>query len=175
MNQILTFLLRHGYTVVFAFVLAEQIGLPVPSTPILLAMGALAGLGRLSFVGAMALGVAASLLADTLWYWLGRKRGYCDLSSESGGKIIFTNNIAWENSTKTTKKIRECPTPRQSKGHGYPAIHLDFFGSICLTPTIQSEFLPHFSGLLISRKQDRAGMEIRIFLPLPAANYGGIR
>ena len=45
MNQILIFLLRHGYSVVFVFVLAEQIGLPVPSTPILLAMGALAGLG----------------------------------------------------------------------------------------------------------------------------------
>jgi len=66
MNHFLTFLLQHGYSVVFAFVLAEQIGLPVPSTPILLAMGALAGLGRLSFVTALALGVAASLLADTL-------------------------------------------------------------------------------------------------------------
>src|SRR5579864_3153952 len=99
MNQFLTFLLRHGYSVVFAFVLAEQIGLPVPSTPILLAMGALAGLGRLSFVGALALGVAASLLADTLWYWLGRKRGYpvlnllCRIALEPDSCVRKTENV----------------------------------------------------------------------------------
>jgi len=99
MNQLLTFLLRHGYSVVFAFVLAEQIGLPVPSTPILLAMGALAGLGRLSFVGALALGVAASLLADTLWYWMGRTRGYavlnllCKIALEPDSCVRKTENV----------------------------------------------------------------------------------
>ena len=46
MHHFVDFLLRHGYSVVFAFVLAEQIGLPIPATPILLAMGALAGAGR---------------------------------------------------------------------------------------------------------------------------------
>ncbi|MBZ5593818.1 MAG: VTT domain-containing protein [Acidobacteriia bacterium] len=99
MNQVVSFLLRHGYSVVFAFVLAEQIGLPLPATPILLAMGALAGLGRLSFAAALGLGVAASLAADTLWYWLGRKRGYsvlnllCRIALEPDSCVRKTENV----------------------------------------------------------------------------------
>ena len=49
MHSVLEFLLKHGYAVLFAWVLAEQIGLPVPSLPILLAAGALAGSGRFNF------------------------------------------------------------------------------------------------------------------------------
>jgi len=59
MHHFVDFLLRHGYSVVFAFVLAEQIGLPLPATPILLAMGALAGAGRLSYLSAFGLGITA--------------------------------------------------------------------------------------------------------------------
>jgi len=80
MNQALSFLLQHGYWVVFAFVLAEQIGLPVPAAPVLLAMGALAGAGKLSFLTGVAIAVVASLLSDSVWYWLGKRRGYSVLN-----------------------------------------------------------------------------------------------
>ena len=50
MMESLQFLIRHGYTVIFVFVLAEQIGLPLPAIPLLLAAGALAGTGKLSLV-----------------------------------------------------------------------------------------------------------------------------
>lgn len=99
MNEVLAFLLRHGYWVVFVFVLAEQIGLPVPSTPILLAMGALAGLGKISFWQAFALGLLASLIGDCLWYWLGRKRGYsvlnllCRIALEPDSCVRRTENV----------------------------------------------------------------------------------
>lgn len=99
MNQVLAFLLRHGYWVVFAFVLAEQIGLPLPSTPVLLAMGALAGLGKISFWQAFAVGVGASLIADCLWYWLGRRRGYsvlnllCRIALEPDSCVRQTENV----------------------------------------------------------------------------------
>jgi len=99
MKQFVEFLLKHGYSVVFVSVLAEQIGLPLPSTPILLAMGALAGLGRLSFAAALAIGVAASLIADSLWYWLGRKRGYsvlnllCRIALEPDSCVRKTENV----------------------------------------------------------------------------------
>ena len=99
MDQIIAFLLRHGYAVIFAAVLAEQIGLPIPSTPLLLAMGALAGAGRLSFGTAFLLAVAASLAADTLWYWLGRKRGYsvlnllCRIALEPDSCVRRTENV----------------------------------------------------------------------------------
>lgn len=59
----------------FVWVLAEQVGLPVPSIPFLLAVGALAGAGRLNLVFVLALGVLAALLADLLWYYAGRRRG----------------------------------------------------------------------------------------------------
>jgi membrane protein DedA with SNARE-associated domain len=99
MHRFVEFLLHHGYSVVFAFVLAEQIGLPLPATPILLAMGALAGAGRLSFSSAIALGVLASLIGDCLWYWLGRKRGYsvlnllCRVALEPDSCVRQTENV----------------------------------------------------------------------------------
>jgi membrane protein DedA with SNARE-associated domain len=99
MNHFVSFLLQHGYLVVFTFVLAEQIGLPIPATPVLLAMGALAGLGRLSYAAALAWAVVASLIADTLWYWLGRKRGYsvlsllCRIALEPDSCVRRTENV----------------------------------------------------------------------------------
>ncbi len=80
MNQAFAFLLQHGYWVVFGFVLAEQMGLPVPAAPVLLAMGALAGAGKLSFLTGLAIAVLASLLSDSVWYWLGKSRGYSVLN-----------------------------------------------------------------------------------------------
>jgi membrane protein DedA with SNARE-associated domain len=76
MSKILPFLIQHGYAVVFAGVLAEQVGLPIPAAPILLAVGALAGLRRFSFSEALALASAAAVIADLAWYELGRRRGY---------------------------------------------------------------------------------------------------
>lgn len=80
MNEALQFLLRHGYAVLFAFVFAEQIGLPLPAIPILLAMGALAGIGQLSFIVALLVAVLASLMSDLIWYELGRRRGHSVLN-----------------------------------------------------------------------------------------------
>src|SRR5262249_58519392 len=68
-------LVRYGYLVIFGAVFAEQIGLPFPSEPFLLAGGGLAGSGRLSLVVAIGLAAVASLIGDTVWYWLGRTRG----------------------------------------------------------------------------------------------------
>jgi membrane protein DedA with SNARE-associated domain len=75
MRETIDFLIEHGYTLLFAWVLAEQLGLPIPSFPLLLAAGALAGAGKLSFPLAVGLAVVASILADLLWYELGRRRG----------------------------------------------------------------------------------------------------
>lgn len=76
MSEIIPFLIHHGYAVVFAGVLAEQIGLPIPAAPILLAAGALAGLRRFSFGEALALAAVAAVIADLAWYELGRRKGY---------------------------------------------------------------------------------------------------
>jgi membrane protein DedA with SNARE-associated domain/rhodanese-related sulfurtransferase len=75
MNSIVQYLVQHGYSVLFAAVFANQVGLPVPAILFLLAAGALAGSGRLSLAVALCLAVAASLLADWVWYEAGRRWG----------------------------------------------------------------------------------------------------
>lgn len=75
MNEAIEFLLRHGYAVLFLVVFAEQIGLPLPAIPVLLAMGALAGAGQMDYGLALGLAVVASVLSDLIWYSLGRSRG----------------------------------------------------------------------------------------------------
>jgi|SRR5262245_10181428 len=75
MNAIIEILVRYGYAVVFGSVLAEQIGLPIPAIPVLLAAGGLAGTGRLNLPLLLVGAGIASLIADTFWYWIGRTGG----------------------------------------------------------------------------------------------------
>ncbi len=66
---------QDAVTVVFLNVLLQQIGLPVPAVPTLLLAGSLmtqaTGLARV-----LAAALLASVLADWLWYWGGRRFGY---------------------------------------------------------------------------------------------------
>src|SRR5439155_11344483 len=75
MHSAIEFLLHHGYLVLLAWVFAEQIGVPVPSVPLLLAAGALAGAGRLNLFTSVLLCVLAAVCADSIWYTLGRLKG----------------------------------------------------------------------------------------------------
>lgn len=60
---------------VFANVLLDQLGLPVPSFPTLVVAAALAADGRLSLAGVCALALAACLIGDLTWYLAGRAYG----------------------------------------------------------------------------------------------------
>jgi membrane protein DedA with SNARE-associated domain len=75
MAGVIELAVQYGYAVVFGAVLAQQIGLPVPSEPVLLAGGGLVGSGRLSLAIILAAAVIASLIGDTVWYWIGRTGG----------------------------------------------------------------------------------------------------
>jgi len=75
MHQAMEFLLHHGYWVLFAAVLAEQLGAPIPATPVLLAMGALIGNGKYSLASALGFSLVAAMIADGVWYGIGRKKG----------------------------------------------------------------------------------------------------
>ena len=75
MNVIVQFVVKHGYSILFASVFAHQLGLPVPGPLFLLAVGALAAAGKLGLVPALALAVIACVLADWVWYEAGRRRG----------------------------------------------------------------------------------------------------
>ena len=67
--------MRHGYALLFFWILAEQGALPLPSAPLLLAGGALARDGHLTLHWIVLTGVAACLIADNVWFILGRRRG----------------------------------------------------------------------------------------------------
>jgi membrane protein DedA with SNARE-associated domain/rhodanese-related sulfurtransferase len=75
MNEALEFLVRHGAVVVFAAVFIEQIGVPLPAAPWLLAAGALAGADKINWMTGLAAAVVGSLLADAIWFYLGRYGG----------------------------------------------------------------------------------------------------
>ena len=64
-----------SYLAIFFIVLAEQLGLPIPTVPILVGAGALAGSGRLSLLQVIAFVFPAALAADLVWYEIGRRRG----------------------------------------------------------------------------------------------------
>jgi membrane protein DedA with SNARE-associated domain/rhodanese-related sulfurtransferase len=74
-QQLVLALSQYGLMVVLLNVLLDQIGLPVPAVPTLIIAGAFAASGQLSlgelFVGS----VAACLIADSGWYWVGQKYG----------------------------------------------------------------------------------------------------
>jgi membrane protein DedA with SNARE-associated domain/rhodanese-related sulfurtransferase len=75
MNELLQFVVRHGYVLVFAWVFIEQAGLPIPSSPLLLATGALAGMHQMNLWVALAIAALAAVCSDSMWYTLGRQKG----------------------------------------------------------------------------------------------------
>jgi membrane protein DedA with SNARE-associated domain/rhodanese-related sulfurtransferase len=75
MNEIIHFLTEHGSLVLAAVVFGEQIGLPLPAMPFLIAAGALVGSGQMTLGMAVVLAVLAAMAGDQLWFELGRRRG----------------------------------------------------------------------------------------------------
>src|SRR5262245_57231714 len=99
MHGTVEFLLHHGYVVLLGWVFLEQLGLPVPSLPLLLAAGASAGAGHLSLFGSLLLCVFAAVFADTIWYELGRAKGIrvlqllCKISLEPDSCVRRTEGV----------------------------------------------------------------------------------
>ena len=71
----LLWLERYGVIIIPALAVFEQLGIPVPAVPALLATGALAATGRVSVwlvIGAL---VLVTLPVDLVWHEVGRRRG----------------------------------------------------------------------------------------------------
>jgi len=75
MTELIDLLSRYGLAAVFCNVLLEQIGLPIPALPLFVVAGAMAADGKLSAPGALGWAVLASLIADGVWFGLGRRQG----------------------------------------------------------------------------------------------------
>src|SRR6266478_3095056 len=86
MSDTMQFLVSHGAPLLFAIVFAEQGGLPLPSAPWLLTAGALSASGKLNPALAVGVTALAAVMADSLWFYIGRRGGqrvlrlFCRLS-----------------------------------------------------------------------------------------------
>ena len=65
----------YGYWIVFAAILLDNAGLPIPGELLLLAFGAVARVGHLDPLVGLAVAATAALAGDSLGYWVGRGGG----------------------------------------------------------------------------------------------------
>ena len=93
------FFFRHGELVLFVYILADQLGVPVPAAPVLLTAGGLAAAGKLNLPVALGLAIMGSLVADLAWFTAGRLRGHrvlgllCRISLEPDSYVRRTEMI----------------------------------------------------------------------------------
>jgi membrane protein DedA with SNARE-associated domain len=93
------FLIHHGHAVLLGWVFVEQVGVPLPAMPLLLAAGALAGLGHLNFFACLIFAVLGALAADSIWFQLGRHKGIkilqllCRISLEPDSCVRRTEGL----------------------------------------------------------------------------------
>jgi membrane protein DedA with SNARE-associated domain len=99
MNETLEFLVGHGAAVLFAAVFVEQMGVPLPAAPWLLAAGALSGTGKMNWAVALGAATFGSAFADLIWFYLGRYGGHrvlsflCHISLEPDSCVRRTQDI----------------------------------------------------------------------------------
>jgi membrane protein DedA with SNARE-associated domain/rhodanese-related sulfurtransferase len=96
-----------GYYGVFGCVFLEQAGVPIPAFPALLAAGALVASGELNLLACLLTAVVAALLADLIWYGVGKVRGgsvlnlMCQLSWKPDTCVSKTKTLFSQHGTKT--------------------------------------------------------------------------
>ena len=96
MNIAIEFFVHFAYAILFLWVLGEQLGVPIPSIPVLLTAGTLASAHRVSPFFSILAVLLACLLADSTWYALGRRYGnsvlkfLCRLSFEAATCVVKT-------------------------------------------------------------------------------------
>ena len=84
---------------ILVVVFLEQVGLPLPALPWLLAAGALSATGKFNPFLGIGVTVLACVVADTIWFYLGRYRGtqvlglLCRLSLEPDSCVRRTQNV----------------------------------------------------------------------------------
>lgn len=93
------FFLEYSYWILFGWVLIEQLGVPLPSSPILLAAGTLTATHHLGIGGIVLAVMAGCVLADSVWFRLGGRYGsavthwVCKFSLEAASCVRKTEDI----------------------------------------------------------------------------------
>lgn len=90
--------IQYAYAILFLWVLAEQLGMPIPSAPLLITAGTLTATHKINLPLALLSVVLASLISDSIWYNLGQRFGgtvvrlVCRLSMESSTCVRRTED-----------------------------------------------------------------------------------
>jgi membrane protein DedA with SNARE-associated domain/rhodanese-related sulfurtransferase len=166
MTIALAFLLKYGYYILFAWVLLEQIGIPVPSVPLILTAGTLTATHRMNSAMVMFAIVLACLVSDSVWYMLGNRYGnsmvrlLCRISMEPATCVQKTKNsfthrgpvtLLWAKFVPGLSAVA-APIAGQS-GVSYPRfIAYDMAGSIIWAGTFL--LAGRFFGDVIKRNAD---------------------
>ena len=94
----LSFFIHYGYIVLFLWIAAEQLGMPLPSVPLLITAGTLTATHQMRLSLVIVAAVAACMVSDSLWYYMGKRFGgavvrlLCRLSFESTTCVRRTEN-----------------------------------------------------------------------------------
>src|SRR6201982_2251819 len=92
------FFFHYAYFLLFFWFLVEQIGIPIPSVPVLLTAGTLSPTHRVSWIGITLAMLFGCLVADSVWFSLGRRFGnsvlklLCRFSFEASTCVSNTEN-----------------------------------------------------------------------------------
>jgi membrane protein DedA with SNARE-associated domain/rhodanese-related sulfurtransferase len=94
----IAFFIHYAYLLIFLWVLVEQIGLPIPSIPILLTAGTLSATHEVSHLYALLACLIACMISDSVWFFAGRRYGHsvlqllCRFSFEASTCVSKTEN-----------------------------------------------------------------------------------
>jgi membrane protein DedA with SNARE-associated domain/rhodanese-related sulfurtransferase len=94
-----TLVLTHGAAVMFANVLIESLGVPIPALPILVIVGACSATMRTPVLLLIALAASGAMLGDIVWFWSGRRfgrhmlQGVCRLSLSRDSCVSNTGHF----------------------------------------------------------------------------------
>lgn len=103
----LEFFVQYAYGILFLWVLIEQLGIPVPSVPLIVAAGTLSATHRIHAVPAFLAILAACVISDSIWYHLGIRYGsrvvqlVCRLSLEASTCVKKTETSFSKNGAVT--------------------------------------------------------------------------
>lgn len=99
MDLLLRLITEYGLLLVFAAVLVEQLGVPLPAYPLLMLTSALASRGQFNVFALLGTAVVACLIADTVWYQIGGALGrrvlrvLCQISLSPDGCVRQTESV----------------------------------------------------------------------------------
>jgi membrane protein DedA with SNARE-associated domain len=101
MTHAAQFVLAHGAALFFTWILLQQAGVPIPSAPLLIAVGSLASSSRLGLAPSLLAALSACLLANGFWYRVGRE-GWSEgalklIRGHSGATLLLAKFVAGSN------------------------------------------------------------------------------